>query len=156
MSKKTVISLIALAVILLAGIGVYAAGNYGTKDDPLITKSYLDAVVKPELQKQLQTELSDAVNEIRGGGSGEFAVVTLYNGQTVTCGVGTEIMPRLGSVKANGASAPALIDTTTGNSISAGTVLSANHLYMVSIEGNGITAAADNTKVLISGVYTVQ
>ena len=155
MSKKTVISLIALAVILLAGIGVYAAGNYGTKDDPLITKSYLDAVVKPELQKQLQTELNDAVNELRGG-SGEFTVVTLYNGQTVSCGVGTEIMPRLGSVKANGASAPALIDTTTGNSISAGTVLSANHLYMVSIEGNGITAAADNTKVLISGVYTVQ
>lgn len=155
MSKKTVISLIALAVILLAGIGVYAAGNYGTKDDPLITKSYLDAVVKPELQKQLQTELNDAVNELRGG-SGEFTVVTLYNGQTVSCGVGTEIVPRLGSVKANGASAPALIDTTTGNSISAGTVLSANHLYMVSIEGNGITAAADNTKVLISGVYTVQ
>ena len=155
MSKKTVISLIALAVILLAGIGVYAAGNYGTKDDPLITKSYLDAVVKPELQKQLQTELNDAVNELRGG-SGEFTVVTLYNGQTVSCGVGTEIVPRLGSVKANGASAPALIDTTTGISISAGTVLSANHLYMVSIEGNGITAAADNTKVLISGVYTVQ
>ena len=155
MSKKTVISLIALAVILLAGIGVYAAGNYGTKDDPLITKSYLDAVVKPELQKQLQTELNDAVNELRGG-SGEFTVVTLYNGQTVSCGVGTEIVPRLGSVKASGASAPALIDTTTGNSISAGTVLSANHLYMVSIEGNGITAAADNTKVLISGVYTVQ
>ena len=155
MSKKTVISLIALAVILLAGIGVYAAGNYGTKDDPLITKSYLDAVVKPELQKQLQTELNDAVNELRGG-SGEFTVVTLYNGQTVSCGVGTEIVPRLGSVKANGASAPALIDTTTGNSISAGTALSANHLYMVSIEGNGITAAADNTKVLISGVYTVQ
>lgn len=155
MSKKTVISLIALAVILLAGIGVYAAGNYGTKDDPLITKSYLDAVVKPELQKQLQTELNDAVNELRGG-SGEFTVVTLYNGQTVSCGVGTEIVPRLGSVKANGASAPALIDTTTGNSISAGTVLSANHLYMVSIEGNGITAAADNTKVLISGGYTVQ
>ena len=155
MSKKTVISLIALAVILLAGIGVYAAGNYGTKDDPLITKSYLDAVVKPELQKQLQTELNAAVNELRGG-SGEFTVVTLYNGQTVSCGVGTEIVPRLGSVKANGASAPALIDTTTGNSISAGTVLSANHLYMVSIEGNGITAAADNTKVLISGVYTVQ
>ena len=155
MSKKKVISLIAIAVILLAGIGVYAAGNYGTKDDPLITKSYLDAVVKPELQKQLQTELNDAVNELRGG-SGEFTVVTLYNGQTVSCGVGTEIVPRLGSVKANGASAPALIDTTTGNSISAGTVLSANHLYMVSIEGNGITAAADNTKVLISGVYTVQ
>jgi hypothetical protein len=32
-----------LAVLLLAAAAVYAATAYGTKDDPLVAKSYLDS-----------------------------------------------------------------------------------------------------------------
>ena len=43
-----------------------------------------------------------------------------------------------------------------GAAVTGGTALAENHLYMVTIDGNGFTAAGDNTRVLISGAYTVQ
>ncbi len=47
------------------------------------------------------------------------------------------------------------MDTTAGSTVTSGTALSANHLYLVTIEGNGFTATADGTAVLISGGYTL-
>lgn len=156
MKRKLRYAFLALAVLVLAGVAVLAAGSYGTQEDPLITKSYLDGVVQPRLESQLQSELKDAINEIRGGGNGEFELVTLSDGQSLVCEVGTEILPRLGTLKAVGASAPALIDTSTGSSLSAGAALTANHLYLVSIQGNGVSAGADGAKLLVSGVYTLE
>jgi len=152
--KRWTIFAVVIAVAALAGVAVYAVGSYGSEDDPLVAKSYLESVLRPELEKEMQSELNDAISDLRSG-SGEFSVVQLSNGQTVTCEVGCEILPRLGSTQAVGTS-PALVDTTTGNSVSSGTALTANHLYMVSIAGNGITATADGTYVLISGGYTVK
>ena len=153
--KRLIVTCIILALAVIAGVAVYAASNYGSKEDPLVAQSYLESVLRPELEKELKSELDDAVSEMRSG-SGDFTVVKLSNGQTVTGEVGCEILPRLGSVQAVGASAPALVDTTAGASVSSGTTLTANHLYMVSIAGNGITATADNTYVLISGGYTIR
>ena len=156
MKKKRLIAAgIAIVILLIAGFAAYAAGNYGSAEDPLVAKSYLDSVLRPELEREMQAQLNEAVSDLHSG-SGEFTVLTLRKGQTVTCEVGCEILPRLGSTQAKGASSPALVDTTTGSSVSSGATLSANHLYMVTIEGNGITASADSTYVLISGGYTVE
>ena len=153
--KRLIVTCVILVLAVIAGVAVYAASNYGSKEDPLVAQSYLESVLRPELEKELKSELDDAVSEMRSG-SGDFTVVKLSSGQTVTGEVGCEILPRLGSVQAVGTSAPALVDTTAGASVSSGTALTANHLYMVSIAGNGITATADNTYVLISGGYTVK
>ena len=148
--------LIALAILLAVGVTVYAAANYGSREDPLITKSYLDSVVQPELEKELETRLEAALGEV-GSDGGDFVLLTLQNGQRVTGEVGTELLPRFGSVRAYAYDSAdvALVDTTAAAAVMNGTALSANHLYMVTIQGNGFTAAADNTKVLISGEYTV-
>ena len=152
--RKIAVIIIAFAVALVASLAVYAAGNYGSEEDPLVARSYLDSVLRPELEKELKNELSEALSEV-GGGSGEFTVLALEPGQTLACEVGCEILPRFGRLLAFGASNPALVDTTAGSTVSSGAVLSANHLYMVSIAGNGITATEAAT-VLISGTYTVQ
>ena len=44
MKKKLVIALAVALVLCCAGIGVWAAGNYGSEDDPLVAMSYLDKV----------------------------------------------------------------------------------------------------------------
>ena len=148
--------LIALAILLAVGVTVYAAANYGSQDDPLITKSYLDTVVQPELEKELETRLEAALSQT-GTDGGDFVVLTLQNGQRVTCEVGTELLPRFGTVLAYAYDVAdvALVDTTAANAVMSGAALSANHLYMVTIKGNGFTAAADNTKVLVSGEYAI-
>ncbi len=155
MSKKQLTALVVvLAVLLVAGAAVYSATAYGTESDPLVAKSYLDEVLRPELEAELQTSLDAAAGEMRAA-NGEFTLLSLNNGQSVTCAVGCEILLRLGSARASGASEPALVDTTAGATVSNGTALSANHLYLVSIAGNGFTAAQNGTAVLISGSYTV-
>ena len=79
----------------------------------------------------------------------------LKKNQTVTCAVGTEIMPRIGTVKSFGPDNPRLVDETTGKTVpEAGTTLEKNHMYMVTIKNNGIKAASD-AKVLIHGEYTI-
>ena len=128
MKEKTMKWIIAvLAVLLLAGVAAYAATTYGSKDDPLITKSYLDEVVKPQLAGELEAKLDEALR----------------------CAAGCQILPVSGSVTAAGA----LSDTTAGEAVAAGAALSANHLYMATDDG-GVTAAGAAT-VLVSGTYSI-
>lgn len=154
--KKRLMICVAAAVLLLGGIGVYAATAYGTQSDPLITRSYLDQVFAPDMEALFQAELDSAVSALEGQVSGdEFTVLTLSQGQKVTCGVGCEIMLRIGTAKSTGADYPVLVDTTTGDSVADGQALTANHLYMVTIKENGITATSATVKVLIKGDYAV-
>lgn len=165
---KTIFTLsIVLALILGIGIGGYAATNYGTSSDPLITLSYLDETMKPELlaefQKQLdakEAELEKKFTELMAAQSSitsdTYHVVTLRNGQTLTGKVGCEIMLRIGTATCSASSNPGLIDASAGGSINDSAALSTNHLYMVTIEGNGIKATASSVKVLVRGEYTIK
>ena len=150
MKEKTMKWIIAvLAVLLLAGVAAYAATTYGSKDDPLITKSYLDEVVKPQLAGELEAKLDEAAAGVLRTTPGEFAKVELQGGQTLRCAAGCQLLPVSGSVSAAGA----LSDTTAGEAVADGAALSANHLYMATDDG-GVTAAGAAT-VLVSGTYRV-
>ena len=147
---KITAAVIAAALVLIGG-AAYAFSGYGTQDDPLITKSYLDSVLTEQIMAQAQEKLDAA----ESGRQGAFTVLTLTNGQTVTCEPGCEIMLRIGSALARGADSPVLVDTTSGGSLEDGSALERNHLYMATISGNGITASSATVKVLICGTYTV-
>ena len=154
--KKTAILIICLVLAAaLLSAAVYAAVSYGSQDDPLITKSYLDEVLQPQLEKEFEAELDAALENVEIESGSDFVVITLSSGQSVRCGVGCEVMLRIGSAKAQGADYPVLVDTTTGESVASGTAMKTNHLYMVTIDGNGFTATAATTKLLIKGDYTI-
>lgn len=151
MKERTMKYIIAvLAVLLLAGVTAYAATTYGSQDDPLITRSYLDDVLKPELEGELQTKLDAAAAELQRSASGEFSRVELSVGQTLRCAAGSELLPVSGAVSAlNG-----LTDTTEGAAVASGTALSANHLYLAAEESGA--AAAGAAVVLVSGSWHVE
>lgn len=170
--KKIAIAIAVLAfTALVSGLTTMAVTNYGSRSDPLVTVSYLNETVKPQIEAAVEqameakaAELAQQFRDIAGQSSGTtgasqpsgFVVITLKKGQTVTCGVGTEIMPRIGAVVSNGPDSPRLIDETGGVSVTgAGTELTVNHMYMVTIKGNGVKATRDNTKLLIRGDYTI-
>lgn len=157
MSRKRIVTLVLCAVLGLTALSaaVYAAVSYGSKDDPLITKSYLEDVLQPQLEAEFEAELDAALAEVDAEQSGDFVVITLSTGQTVTCGVGCEVMLRIGSASAVGPDYPVLVDTTAGESAANGTAMKTNHLYMVTIEGNGFKAGSATTKLLIKGDYTI-
>ena len=178
LKKKLLITFsIIFGIMLVSGVSIYAATSYGTSSDPLVTLSYInnvkDAIIDETNSYIDQTgdELSNSFNSSLEQFSAEidqklsagtvhstadvFSVVTLSNGQSVTCDSGAEIMLRAGSANASGSEAPSLVDTTAASDVSSGSALEANHMYMVTVSGNGITAASDNVTILIRGQYTI-
>ncbi len=162
--KKWKIACIILAVLLL-GTAVYAAASAaGGQGDPLVTLSYLDRIFRPQVEQMAEdavneheAELQDALNDAidRRAGASTFEVVTLSRGQVLTGRVGCEIMLRVGSASVSN-DAPGLIDTTAGGTLDSGAALTANHLYMVTIDTRSVTAASATVKLLVRGPYTVQ
>lgn len=164
-----------LALTLLLGTGAAMASG-GSKTDPLVTLSYLEDTVIPEIldllydetrvaNKELKNDLADQIKEyekemeslVSGTvtGSETYTLVTLTGGQTLALDVGCELMLRVGTATVNAATNPALIDVTTGDSINGGAALVKNHLYMATIPDRTLTPTADTVKLLVRGGYTV-
>lgn len=152
MSKThKIVCIVILAVLLCAGITAYAVTNYGSRDDPLITKSYLDSVVQPQLEKELQEQVNAAEQELRSSVPGEFTELTLKAGQRISCTLGGELLLRSGSASAVGA----LADTTEGSTAAGGSAVKTNHLYLAAEDGSGFSLSGAAT-VLVSGSYTLE
>ena len=172
---KKKIAAAAAGTLLLVTVA-YAA-TAGSKDDPLVTLSYLNNVFAPKLEssakdaataqknqmtQQMNNSLADwerRVNEqlANGGqGSAEFSTLTLSKGQSLVCGVGTEVLLRSGGMTCTGSDANGLTDTTAGATLAGGKGLTANHLYMVSGGSRTLSATANGTVVLVRGSYSVK
>lgn len=164
-----------LALTLMLGTGVAVASG-GGKKDPLVTLSYLEDVVIPDIldqlskktksvDKQLKQDLADQIDAYEeemqnlvsntSVGSETYVLVTLTKGQTMALEVGCEMMLRVGTATVNAATSPALIDVTTGGTINGGASLVKNHLYMSTIPDRTLTPTADTVKLLVRGGYTV-
>jgi hypothetical protein len=175
LKKKIIIALgVIVAVAFISGVSILAATTLGTQSDPLVTLSYLTNKLKPQIMSEvsanitaaeasLQPSLDAQLNQFKadidskiGGSSAQsagFTVVSLSSGQTLSCGIGTELLLRVGTATAVGG-APALVDSTAGVTLSDGGTLVANHMYMVSIQGNGLKATA-SVKILVRGTYVI-
>jgi len=158
-----------LAVLLLiSGIlntTATLAVEVGSSEDPLVTLSYLKETYMTSIMEKVDQKISARNNQIAqqlGGtiidGTGStavFSVVTLSKGQVLTGDVGCEAMLRIGSAVCVSPSNPGLIDETTAGILTNGGALITNHLYMMTIEGRGIQATAETTKLLVRGTYTI-
>lgn len=173
MSKKWTALCAALALTTLCGGAALAAA--GDQSDPLVTKSYLDQTVIPDVVSQVENKAAARQEELKnnfaaqieqykkdiaalgtGGGSGaSYTLVTLTSGQSMALDVGCEVMLRVGTAKVTAATSPALIDVSTGGTVNNGASLTKNHLYMATIADRTIQPTADTVKLLVRGGYTV-
>ena len=149
MKKKTLTTIILIvALAMVAAVTVYAVANYGTKEDPLVTSSYLQDVVQPRMEDAYRSTLDGEVREMEdqfadqvAAAGGSYVLVTLESGQTLTGRAGTELLMRTGTA-------------TVTQSAAVGAKLTENHLYLVQADGAGIQATADTT-VMVRGGYSV-
>lgn len=156
--KRFAAILCALAVVA-AGVTAVAA-TQGGQDDPLLTLSYLDKVLRPqlesqvtaaveanraELQKQLElavTSYENRVDEVlASAGAGAFASKSLAKGDSFTPGAGREVLLTSGAATALGT----LTDTTAGKAVQSGAALEVNHLYLTTAADSGCKATAAAT-----------
>ena len=177
LKKKLLISLVVIvAVAFISGVSILAASTFGTSSDPLVTLSYLTGKLKPQIMAEVDANINDVQSSLSneldakidafksdinaqtggstGGEAGTFILLTLSQNQTLQCSVGTELLLRIGSASATGSS-PAMVDSTTGTTLNAGSSVQTNHMYMVTIQGNGLKATSGTVKVLVRGAYTI-
>ena len=145
---------------LSAGLMTTAlAAEAGSSGDPLVTLSYLNDTFFNNIMQRVDQKIAERTGQALPGGTSSsaasFVVVTLNEGQTLTGGIGCEVMLRVGSAVCVSPSDPGLIDETTAATLANGGALVQNHLYMMTIEGRGVRATATTTKVLARGSYTV-
>lgn len=148
-------------LVLSAGLMTTAslAAEAGSSGDPLVTLSYLNDTFFNTIMQRVDQKIAERTGQAVPGGTSSsaasFVVVTLNEGQTLTGGIGCEVMLRVGSAVCVSPSDPGLIDETTGSTLANGASLAQNHLYMMTIEGRGVRAASATTKVLARGSYTI-
>lgn len=163
MKNRWFLRLAALTLVsCIAMTSVSLAVEPGSASDPLVTLSYLNETFLGQIMTQVDQKIAVRNSQIaqQAGGIGsassvEFTVVTLSKGQVLTGDLGCEVMLRVGTASCVSPSNPGLIDETTASTLNNGGALSANHLYMMTIEGRGVKAGADTTKLLVRGSYTI-
>lgn len=179
MKKKDKRILAALLAGILCLCGAAMAAGSGTASDPLVTLSYLNQTVAPELLGQMDSKVNDRAAELEntlnqsiaeysqkmeqalasaGGNSGSanYALVTLTSGQKLNLALGTEVMLRVGSATCVSSSNPGLVDSTAGSTLNNGGSLVTNHLYLATIEGRSVSASSGTVKLLVRGGCTVE
>ena len=171
--RRLIVLVSALSLAAVCAGAAWAAG--GDQSDPLVTVSYLEQTAIPgvvtqveekaaarqeELKKELESLIAQYKQDVEGlGGTGtgsaSFTLVTLSSGQTMYLNVGCEVLLRIGSVTVSAAYSPALIDMSTGGTLSSGSALQTNHLYMATIADRTLTPTTGTVKLLVRGSYSV-
>ncbi len=141
--------------LTLGGVTVLAA-TQGSQEDPLITLSYLESVLKPQLKQEVDAAVKDGaqavtdkldaavadyesrVNAALAESAATFQTKDLEQGATLLPGAGRELLVVSGKLTAIGQ----LTDTTAGKSVADGAALEAGHLYITSAANSGCKAAA--------------
>ncbi len=131
--NKTLILLIALFVIATAGLVVAfgdTAATPGSTEDPVVTKSYVDAKTV-------------------------YQVVHMQAGQKMVGKAGTELIVRSGEVTAIDNGVDGLSDITGGTDLKTGTTCKINHLLLVPRDdGRGVKAGTE-AYVMVRGGFTL-
>ena len=145
MSKKWIRILGCMVVVMSLTVVAYAAGTAGSEDDPVVTKSYVDA------------KIAEISNSGAGSESAEvFMAVCIPKGSSVIGGEGTEMILRSGTAKAIDNGVDGVSDLTGASDLKSGQAVKKNHLLMVPrADGRGIYAVTE-LWVMIKGEYILE
>ena len=174
--KKKIVTAVAvvLGIVLVSGVSIYAATNYGTSSDPLVTMSYVNTVktdiinqaksysdlVKQELEsgfdQQVESYSADMEALLASSGTSSadvFTVITLSKGQTLLCTAGSEVIHRSGTASVSAGSS--FVDSTGGSNAEGGTSVTVNHLYIAVSDNCGVKAGSESVTLLVRGGYSI-
>ncbi len=148
---------IAAAVLVVALTFTVVLAEPGGADDPIISKSYIDNVLMPQIKDYIESRLKGvSPEENNGKNSAEtFTVVSMSKGQKMTCEAGCELILRMGQAEIFSTEKGGIADTTAGYDLANKTNMPSNHLLIVPVgDGRGIIAQND-VLVMVKGGYTL-
>lgn len=153
--KKRIIVICVIAAVALGCIGLAFAAEPGSGDDPLISKSYIDDVLLPNVYAYIDSVVGTNAS---AGVSSSFEVVTAGAGKRVIGKAGTEMILRMGSGSIIASARGGLADATMGADLGNGADVPSNHLLIVPLDdGRGVQISSNSDAILmIKGGYTIE
>ena len=151
--KKSIVLFVSALFLMISMFGVFyaVASTPATEADPIITKSYIDQVVVPQIYSYIDSSAAMAT-------ASSFKVVTVGAGKTVLGGEGTEFILRMGTGKIIGSARGGFVDVTLGMDLTHGADIPANHHLICPLaDGRALKINSTNDAlVMIKGSYTIQ
>lgn len=115
------------------------AGQPGSAEDPVVTKSYVDE----QIQRALSGKTVGEPNDSDDAGAIVYEVVLLQAGHMLLGGMGTEFIVRTGRAYVHSTSENGIPDLTDGVDLKNNELIPNNHLLMVPREGRGVKVQPD-------------
>lgn len=139
---KRVIALTIIITILGLTVVVAASDTPGSKEDPVVTKSYVDNQIAQLIGSNGSTET--------------YKAVMLTAGQRLIGNEGTEVILRSGEATAIDNGANGVSDVTGATDLMTGQNVAQNHLLLIPrSDGRGIQADTE-IWVMVRGTYELQ
>ena len=160
--KLTSAFLLLLAALTLC---VSADGAYSSKDDPLVSLSYVNDVLGPEIMAQVMARVEKEyikLSDISKASAGSYTVLAVKKGQTLMAVSCCEAVVLDGNAvtvvtsAANQKAGAGISDLTAGSVVTNGNVLPANHYLVIpKCDGRGFTVTSDTANILVRGEYNI-
>ena len=165
MKKSSKVSIVILLLLAMLTICVSADGEYSSKDDPLVSLSYVNDVLGPEIMAQVMAKVEAEyvkISDVSTLSAGQYTYLTLSKGQTLMAQSCCELIVLDGSASAvitsafNISAGAGISDLTAGKVAINGTVV-ANNSYLIipKADGRGITVTSDSANILVRGEYNI-
>lgn len=160
-----------LLIFVVTGIAVFAVGDYSSADDPLVTLSYINDVLIPQLKSEIKAEILAEISNGTGSSTADqpaesvlpsanatYEVVHATVGQIILPTEPCEIILRSGSAVAVSVDAgQGLSDTTAEKELLSGDALTKNHYVIVPRgDGRGVLVTSGDAYFMVRGGYTIE
>lgn len=156
-------SLVLVTVILTSFVS--ADNEYSSKDDPLVSLSYVNDVLTPEIVTAVMEKIEKEyvkISDLSSAAKGSYTEVIMEKGQTLMANSCCELILSIGECSSvvtssnNIKDGVGIIDCTSGSVITNGKTIPSNHYLVIpKADGRGITVSSDTAVVLVRGEYNI-
>ena len=154
MKKNSMVKLSVTLVFVLLTLFCFSgsAANPGTEEDPLVSLSYVNDVLIPQLKSYIDSQIQQ---QPAASSNDALQLVNLKKGQTIIGYQGTEFILRMGSAQVIATDKGGIADVTLGMDLPMGAEMPPNHLLIVPYtDWRGVTMKTDGI-LLVRGMYSI-
>ena len=153
MTRKTKTALITVCLLLTVTV-VYALAAAGGASDPLASLSYLTGTFTDAVDQRVEEKLDASDQALLNGdaapsdsGAATWTETRLKAGDALTGSTGTGVLLLAGGMQVTFNSG-AVVDVTTGTTVTSGSALTASHRYLVAEETTAVFTVTSKTAVV--------
>jgi hypothetical protein len=165
MKKIKKLIIVFLAMLAVLAVGVSADEAYSSVIDPLISLSYANDVLGPQIMEQVLEKIESEYvkkGDLASSQTGSYSIVTLKKNQTLTAKGICEVILLEGSATVlvtsseNIQQGNGINDLTEGTVLVNGTLYPINHYTIITkADGRGFFVTSSTAVVLIRGDYNI-